>query len=222
MRIATVARIPLRLHWSFVLVVAAYSLFSMSTSGTWAVVETLLMGTALFGSVVLHELGHAMAARYYGIQTRHITLYPFGGIAAIEQMPENPTQEFVIALAGPMVNAALVMIFLPLALITGWWPIAVLAGLNLIMGVFNLIPAFPMDGGRVLRAMLSVPLGYVRASLISMTIGRLFALAFVIAGFVWWLPSLVLVGAFLFVAIGLERRRLAWQIQNRQRWRAAS
>lgn len=214
MRIATIAQIPLRLHWSFVLLVAGYTAFSAWTTDLQTVGESLLMGLALFASVVLHELGHAMAARYYGIRTRHITLFPFGGIAAIEQIPQNPTQEFVIAVAGPLVNAALVALFLPFALITGWWSLGLIALLNGIMGVFNLIPAYPMDGGRVLRAMLSVPFGHIRASLAAMAIGRLFALFFVVVGVATWSPSLILVGAFLFVAISAERRRLRYDMEQ--------
>lgn len=221
MHIATVARIPLRLHWSFLAVVVGYAVLSLVGSGFSGLFEAVGMGTALFGSVVLHELGHALAARAYGIRTRHITLYPFGGIAAIESMPRNPRQELVIAIAGPAVNGLLTVLSLPFALITGWWSLYLFVGINVVMGLFNLIPAFPMDGGRVLRAALTVPLGYVRASLVAMNIGRAFALLFLVAGFIWWAPSLVLVGGFLLVAIAGERRRLAWQVGQRPWWRAA-
>ncbi len=221
MRIATIAQIPIRLHWSFLVLLVGYTAFSASTTDLQTVGESLLIGLALFSSVVLHELGHAMAARYYGIRTRNITLFPFGGIAAIEQIPQDPGQEFVIAVAGPLVNAALVFLFLPFALITGWWSLALIAILNGIMGVFNLIPAYPMDGGRVLRAILSVPFGHIRASLAAMAIGRLFALLFVVGGFATWTPSLILIGAFLFVAIGVERRRLNYDIQRLEAMSAA-
>ena len=105
------------------------------------------------------------------------------------------------------------MLFRSFALTTGWWTLGLLAVLNAIMGLFNLIPAYPMDGGRVLRAMLSVPFGYIRASLAAMAIGRLFALLFVVGGVATWTPSLILIGAFLFVAIGVERRRLSYDIE---------
>ncbi|MFT6147029.1 MAG: Zn-dependent protease [Myxococcota bacterium] len=221
MRIVTIAKIPVRLHWSFIALVGCYTAFSAWTTDLQTVGESLLMGVALFGSVVLHEFGHAMAARYYGIKTRHITLFPFGGVAAIEQIPQNPTQEFVIAIAGPMVNGALVLLFLPFALITGWWSLGLLALLNGIMGVFNLLPAYPMDGGRVLRAFLSIPFGHIRATLAAMALGRLFALLFVVAGFANYAPSLVLVGVFLFVAIGVERRQLRYEIQQLEAMSAA-
>lgn len=198
------------------MLVIGYTGFSAWTTDLRTVGESLLVGLALFASVVLHELGHAMAARYFGIRTRHITLFPFGGIAAIEQIPQNPTQEFVIAVAGPLVNVALVCLFVPFALITGWWSLGLIAVLNAIMAIFNLIPAYPMDGGRVLRAILSVPFGHIRASLAAMAIGRLFALLFVVAGFATWTPSLILIGGFLFVAISAEKRRLRYEIREHE------
>jgi Zn-dependent protease len=208
MRIATVADIPIRLHWSFLGLVAIYSALTAWGSGLGGLIEGLALGVALFGSVVLHELGHALAARAFGIRTAHITLYPFGGIAAITRMPANAVQELLIALAGPAVNLVLVALFAPLALLFGSWALAVVAGLNAVMGLFNLIPAFPMDGGRVLRALLTRPLGFVRASFLSMRIGTGFAALFLVGGAVSGNWSLVLVGGFLLVAIAGERRRL--------------
>ena len=107
MHLVTAFGIPIRIHWSFLVLVVGYALFALSTGGLGSLGIALLLGAALFTSVVLHELGHALAARHYGIGTAHITLYPFGGIAAIKQMPSTARQELVIALAGPAVNLIL-------------------------------------------------------------------------------------------------------------------
>jgi Zn-dependent protease len=169
----------------------------------------IAVGVALFGSVVLHELGHALAARAFGIETAHITLYPFGGIAAIKGMPDAPLTELTVAIAGPLVNFVLFAMFLPLWLVFGGSVLATMAGINLIMGVFNLVPAFPMDGGRVLRAVLSVGLGWWKASEVAIAVGRGFALLFLGIGLLAVQPGLALVGLFLWFATGMERRRMA-------------
>ena len=111
MRIATLTGIPIRLHWSFFVLVAFYGITALASQGFLGLVETIVLMGGLFGSVVLHELGHALAARSFGIQTAHITLYPFGGIAAMKGLPEDPRQEAIIAVAGPAVNAALFVLF---------------------------------------------------------------------------------------------------------------
>lgn len=212
MHILTIAGIPLRLHWSFVGIVGALLAWAGMKGGGPAVVLVGTVAGALFGSVVLHELGHAMAARRYGIDTAHITLYPFGGIAAITRMPEEPDQELVIALAGPVVNFLLVAVF-------GWASLMLdhdiwgtLVAMNLVMGVFNLIPAFPMDGGRVLRALLARRMGWFPASRLAIRIGRGFAWVFLLAGMVTWSPSFLLVGAFLHYALTAEKQRLVWMV----------
>jgi len=204
--------IPLRLHWSFVFLVVglcAYGVMNLGwPRGVWfGAVAT----TALFVSVVLHEYGHALAARRYGIGTHHITLYPMGGAAAIERMPEEPDEEAVIALAGPATN-------LVLAMAAGWvWllsshPLALMfAMMNGAMGVFNLVPAYPMDGGRVLRALLAKRMGWLPASRTAVRIGRVFAWAFLAIGLFFpggpqW--ELVLLSGFLHVALNAEHQRL--------------
>ena len=205
------AGIPIRLHWSFAVLFAGASIYSLFSGGISSLFSTVLLGTALFSSVVLHELGHALAARYFGIETDNITLYPFGGIASIRGMPRSPKQEFVIAAAGPAVNAVL---FFSASLfwgLIGGQIVLTFAALNFVMGVFNLIPAFPMDGGRILRAVLSTQLGWFRASEVAMQIGKGFAWLFVGVGFFWWTPSLLLVGMFLHVAIATEWKRMMWE-----------
>lgn len=211
MHLMHLAGIPIRLHWSFLALFAGFSVYALATGGPTALAATVVVGLALFTSVVLHELGHALAARHYGIGTDNITLYPFGGIAAITGMPKSARQELVIAIAGPAVNGAL---FLGAALLwgaLGWRILLTVAALNLMMGLFNLIPAFPMDGGRVLRATLATRMGWFRASDLAMRIGKAFAWVFLVVGVVTFQPGLVLMGGFLHVAIASERRRLVWE-----------
>lgn len=215
MHIASPFGIPFRLHWSFSLLVfwiVGQMVYLLGIHPGLLVGAVGVVGLAL--SVGLHELGHALAARRYGIGTQDITLYPFGGVASIERMPEDPDQELVIALAGPAVNFVL-------AAIGGWVWLGTSSTLvmafvvtNLVMGVFNLIPAFPMDGGRVLRALLTKWMGFIPASRLSVRIGRVFAWAFLIGGVYWYNAGLLMVGAFLHVALNAEKARLIdlnWQ-----------
>lgn len=178
--------------------------------------------SALFGCVLLHELGHALAARRYGIATRDITLLPIGGLARLERMPEKPMQELVVALAGPAVNVAIAaVLFVWLTATHGWAPIAqldVAVGpflerlmiANVWLVLFNLIPAFPMDGGRVLRAVLASRMEYVRATQIAATVGQ--ALAFVL-GFIGLFSNPMLVFVALFVWIGASQEASATQMK---------
>lgn len=221
LRIARVAGIPIRLHWSFLGLVGLYLAFSLVSGGAASLVGTIGLVGALFGSVILHELGHALTARTFGVETAHITLFPFGGVAAMTSMPTKPWQEFLIALAGPMVNLVILAVALPLHLVTGVDALLWLAVLNGLMGLFNLIPAFPMDGGRILRALLATRLGYVPASRLAMRVGRLFAWGFLGVGIVAWLPSLILVAGFLHLALTAERRRLDWFVRQAayEEWR---
>lgn len=218
MRIAVIAGIPIRLHVSFLALIGAFLVWAAVTKGMIGLLLTAAVSLGLFGSVVLHELGHAMAARRYGIGTAHITLYPFGGIAAIEDMPEEPVEELVIALAGPAVNFALAALFAWAFALTGWPIAGILIAMNLVMGLFNLIPAFPMDGGRVLRALLATRMGWVPASHLSIKVGRAFAWIFLVGGIAFSHLGLVLVGAFLHVALNAEKQRLVHMVWERQRY----
>lgn len=213
MNLGRIAGIPIRLHWSFFILMAVYAGSSLFTGGVSELLSTLLVLGALFATVVLHELGHALAGRHYGIPTRSITLWPFGGIAAMEGMPTKPRQELVVALAGPAVNAVLAVLIGSLWLLLGggMGVLAILTAINVIMGVFNLTPAFPMDGGRVLRALLARRMGYFRGTRAAILVGRVLAWGFVILGLVeaWW--SLLLVGGFVLFALRREKRVLDWQ-----------
>jgi Zn-dependent protease/predicted transcriptional regulator len=176
----------------------------------------ILFVLALFACVVMHEFGHALAAQRYGIQTKDIVLYPIGGVARLEKLPEDPKQELWVAFAGPLVNIALFIILSTILSFTGFniesleelkiRPNTILlyiASANLILALFNLLPAFPMDGGRVLRAFLSIKLPRAKATQIAGGIGQFLAIFFVFFG-LFNNPILVLIGIFIFLGAGAE------------------
>lgn len=174
-----------------------------------AVVGVTLM-VMLFGIVVLHELGHALAARRYGIPTVDITLYPIGGVARLARMPSKPVQELVVALAGPAVNLALAALFAlglvfappsPLLASLLYW----LVGANVVLLAFNLLPAFPMDGGRVLRALLATRVGRLKATETAARVGRWMALLLGAAG-LFYNPMLILIALFVWFSGTAELR----------------
>ena len=223
-RIGRIAGIGVYVHATFLLLLAWVVLIGYRAGGT---IASALPGLALiltvFGIVVLHELGHALAARRYGIATRDITLLPIGGVARLERMPRDPRQELVVALAGPAVNVALALALLvPLFLLEGRDAalravlptgrmldgslLATLVGMNVWLALFNLLPAFPMDGGRVLRAVLAMRSGdHARATATAARVGRLFALVFGLGGlFVWDNPFLVFIAVFVWLGAAGE------------------
>src|SRR5689334_13644561 len=205
--------IQLRIHVTFLLLIGwlAFGYYAQGGSAIafWRVVFVLL----LFVCVVLHEFGHAIAAKNYGINTPDITLLPIGGVARLQRMPDEPWQELVIALAGPLVN---VVIALTLFMFVGWRGFSLegaasgadllvhLLAINVILVLFNLLPAFPIDGGRVLRALLATRLSYARATQVAATVGQAFAFLFGIVGLfgIPGIPSLSHSNPFLiFIAV---------------------
>ncbi len=226
LKIARIWGVDIQVHWSFILILF-YGAFlfgrnasSLAAGAFYGVVVILL----LFVCVVLHEFGHAIVAKYFGVNVPHITLLPIGGVAQLERMPRKPMQEFLIAIAGPAVNFALAAVLLPAALLvvsmsigTGsMWALVsalmrtaqsmsvgglllTLAGTNLLLGIFNLLPAFPMDGGRILRALLALRLRYVPATRIAVLIGRGMAILFAIWGISGGGIFLLLVAFFVYV-----------------------
>jgi len=213
--IARVSGIGVRVHVTFLLLIAWYAYGGYTAGGVGAAVSGVGFILLLFLCVLLHEFGHAFAARAFGIRTPDITLLPIGGVARLERMPSNPMQELLVAVAGPAVNVAIAAVLAvplfwsgrldgPAALLYG--PQDLLARLlevNVILVLFNLIPAFPMDGGRILRALLATRLNHATATRIAGRTGQGIAILFGIAGF-FGNPFLLLIAAFVFMGAQQE------------------
>lgn len=214
-QIARIAGIRIQLHISFLLFVGWIAISQGLLSGNSSrAIESIVLLLLVFTCVLLHELGHAMAARRYGIRTREIILLPIGGLARLERMPEKPQQEIVVALAGPAVNFVILLglWLLSSALHQILWPptlreslLQTLFSVNMLMLLFNLIPAFPMDGGRVLRAGLALAMPYARATRIASFVGQAIAVLFGIAGLLNSNAMLVFIALFVFLAASEER-----------------
>ena len=189
MRVGSLLGIPIRVHFTFVLLLLWFG--TVSSGQGQGFLGGVVFMLLLFGCVVLHELGHATMARRFGVETREIVLYPIGGVARLERIPSGKA-ELLIALAGPAVNALLAGLLFgwlmvrqvrapgsPMELLTDAPLVWQMLTANLTLFFFNLIPAFPMDGGRVLRALLAMSMDYVRATRIAATIGQMMAIVFV-------------------------------------------
>ncbi len=211
-KLGRVAGIDVFVHPTFLLIL----LFPQIRDGGLFVLSIVL---AMFGCVLLHEFGHALMARRYGIETKDITLYPIGGVARLVRMPRSPGAELAIALAGPAVNFAIVaglLVLQLLGLFRGWDEVSeALIGLNLMLGLFNLIPAFPMDGGRVLRALLSGWLGRLRATQVAAGLGRVLAVAFGLYGLLVGPWNWAILAAFIYVVGSMELASVASE-ENRR------
>ncbi len=210
--ILRIAGIQLRIHVTFLLLIGWLAFGYYTEGGSAAAAGRVFFILLLFLCVVLHEFGHAFAAKAFGINTPDITLLPIGGVARLERMPEKPGQELVIALAGPLVN---VVIALGLSVAIGWRSAAgvevfespnlltQLLAINVLLVLFNLLPAFPMDGGRVLRALLATRFSYARATQIAASIGQGFAFVFGFIGLVWN-PFLIFIALFVYIGASQE------------------
>jgi Zn-dependent protease len=225
-RLFRVKGIDIRVHITFplILVWAAIQFGWLNGLGMDGAIFGIIVTLLLFSIVVLHELGHSIAALNYGVPVKQIVLLPIGGVAQLARMPEKPVQEFVIAIAGPLVNVGLAVIFGIVGILAGFnLTIGNLSSSmmnianasfnsifayvfisNLFLAGFNLLPAFPMDGGRVLRALLATRMSYPRATAIAVTIGQGMAWLLGLYGFLGGGFFMVLIAIFIFVGAGQE------------------
>lgn len=225
--------IPVYIHWTFWLL-PLWIILAPPAGAPLGFILALLF--AVVGCVVLHEFGHALTARGFGIRTRDITMYPIGGVASLERMSERAGEEFVIAIAGPLVNVAIAaLLSLGLAgaavaapgamsanLLTEF--VRELVRLNIGLALFNMLPAFPLDGGRIFRAALAGFLPRLKATRIAVGVGTGLAVLLALAGLLLPLPVLMIIGVFVFFAGQQELRYLEYRErwQERQRYHDAA
>jgi Zn-dependent protease/CBS domain-containing protein len=227
-KLFSVRGIAIRMHITFplILIWAALQFSLLNQAGLAGAAFGVTVTLLLFGIVVLHELGHSLAALRYGVPVRQIVLLPLGGIAELARIPEKPRQEFVIAIAGPLVNFGLAILLAMVGLVFGQEiGLARLSGTlsglgrlnfdslfnyvftsNLLLGVFNLLPAFPMDGGRILRALLATQLDYARATAIAASVGQSLAVLMGLWGVLGGGFFLILIAIFIFSGAGQENQ----------------
>jgi len=231
-KIGRFSGIDVRVHWTFFLLLAYFAFIGYRASGSLlgALTDTVTI-VALFICVLLHEFGHSLVAQRLGLEILSITLLPLGGVSNLESLPEKPSDEVKITLAGPLVNVVLAPIFFGVGLLLGAVPrmptdlftgigsvgqfFFYLGYLNVVLAVFNLIPAFPLDGGRVLRALLAIRLGALRATDISSRVGQLFAAAFFLIGLLGGNFLLALVALFIFFGATGEAQMVRQQETTR-------
>jgi stage IV sporulation protein FB len=214
--LARIAGIDVRVHATFFLLLAWFGFVYYAEGGPAAVFTGLSFIILLFVCVILHEFGHALAARAYGINTPDITLLPIGGIARLERMPDKPWQELVVALAGPAVNVVIAFaLYIVVGRLVAPGEFQAVAGgegsllskllaINVMLVAFNLLPAFPMDGGRVLRSVLAVRLKHARATRIAAAVGQIVAVLFGLLGLFGGNPFLLFIAVFVFFGARAE------------------
>jgi Zn-dependent protease len=215
-RIGRIAGIEVYLHFTFLILLGWVALSHYLQRQNWQdAMSGLVFILALFTIVVLHELGHALTARRFGIRTRDITLFPIGGVARLERIPEKPKQELLVALAGPAVNVMLAALLFGVLWVgaelseakefrlVGGHFLAKLMWVNVSLALFNLLPAFPMDGGRVLRALLAMRMDYLRATNIAASIGKGMAWIFAFIG-LFANPFLLFIALFVWIGAAQE------------------
>lgn len=226
LKIARLFDVPIFLHWSFAIVpIAVFFIWKDEGTEGKGLLWLSLFTLCLFLSILLHEYGHALTARRFGVKTKDIILLPIGGLARLTRLPQKPSQELIVAIAGPMVNIAIAILLAPFTYF--FWKklevtalplpeaitedftffIPLLFGLNILLAFFNLIPAFPMDGGRILRALLSMKLSRVKATWIASILGQIIAAGMVIYAIWKARPSYTLIGAFIYFT---ARREYRW------------
>jgi Zn-dependent protease/predicted transcriptional regulator len=223
LKIITIKGISVYLHFTFLIFVVWLSVVYLISGMQWQqLMWSLIFLFSVFACIVLHEYGHAFVASWFGINAKKITIYPIGGIASIEKLPEYPKQELLISAAGPLVSLVLAFILLFFAHQTFTLSsfkeydgvvsqdnfLYVLGWINIALAVFNLIPAFPMDGGRILRALLALRFNYVKATAIAATVGRIIAMVIIAVAILSMNFILALIGIFIIVFAGAEESYL--------------
>ena len=222
--------IQLSLHASFLLLVAYYANEGYHEGGYLVMGWSVVMLLAFFTCVVLHELGHSFTARHFGVNVRRILLMPIGGMAEFDSIPRQPSRELLITLAGPAVNFVIAgLLWLAVDYPAAWDPGAyptslselgcTLLAWNLVMGAFNLIPVFPMDGGRILRALLAIKLPYLRATYWAAVIGRVLAVIGVVVALYFHAYLLAVLFTFIAFAGNAEYRSVLRRDQEDAQWR---
>jgi len=215
-RIGRFYGIDVYVHFTFILLLGFIGLsYWMQTRELTSALAGIAFFAALFGCILLHEYGHALTARKFGVKTRDITLLPIGGLARLERMPDKPMQEFWVALAGPAVNVVIATVLFAYLLVsnqldalgelslTGGSFVARVASVNVFLVAFNLIPAFPMDGGRVLRSLLATRMEYSQATAIAARLGQFLAIVFAFVG-LFWNPMLIFIAFFVWIGAAQE------------------
>jgi Zn-dependent protease/predicted transcriptional regulator len=226
--LGTIAGTKIRLHWTFGVFLIWLGAAFLVAGGPGTAASGLALVVAVFACVVAHEFGHITMARRYGFASPDVTLLPIGGVARFRTMPERPSEELAVALAGPAVNVAIAAVLVLLLGVTPESPsldnveagdvLPALAAINLFLALFNLVPAFPMDGGRVLRAVLAMRLERERATRLAAHVGQTIAVGFGLLGLFGGNPILVLIALFVYFAASAEAQdaqlhRLARQMR---------
>jgi stage IV sporulation protein FB len=225
--IGSIAGTAIRIHVTFLLLLVAFFLVGLAKGSVIDGVNTVVFIVLLFACVVAHEFGHIFTARAFGVKTPDVTLLPIGGVARLERIPEKPSEEILVAIAGPLVNVAIAVVLIALtpthlsaahlavmegpkvSMIDG------LAEVNIFLAVFNMIPAFPMDGGRVLRALLAIRLGHERATEIAASIGQWAAFAFGFIGLLSGNYLLIFIAIFVYLAAASEAHMVSLRAMSR-------
>jgi Zn-dependent protease/CBS domain-containing protein len=218
--IGRIAGTAIRIHFTFLIFLFAIAFLDYAAGGVDAAKASIVFLVLLFACVLAHEFGHILMARRFGVATPDVTLLPIGGVASMERIPDDPRQELLIAIAGPMVNVVIAVVLMAIGHISPGNILPAdfekasllhrLAFTNVALVVFNIIPAFPMDGGRVLRALLAMSVGLPRATAIASRLGQVFAFLFVLAG-LFYNPFLIFIGMFIYVAAVSEQQQSAFR-----------
>jgi len=217
--------IRVAVHWTFLLIIAWIVFLNLQQgAGTQQIIYSVLFIIALFICVVIHELSHSLMARRYGIPTRSITLLPIGGLADLQKMPEEPKQEFSVSVAGPLSNIAIAIVLSVLLLITNNFNFStsnlqgitgknfflILMFANLMLAIFNLLPAFPMDGGRIFRSLMAMYFSREKATYVAMNMGKIFAFGLAVLG-IFANPFLIFIAIFIFIGAQKEYEQIRYK-----------